>query len=283
MKIYNKDIKILKSKENGRSSNFITPSFIFGCLYKCSYCTLKRHNFDTVQIANNWKDILRNIAKDLKKYPDKNPDQTDDKYYTYDIGCNTDINLMLKYLPWFEIFDFFKEHPKAKATFASKYVNKKLLKYNPEGKIRVRMSLQPQYLSTITEPNTSLIIDRIKFLKQLYLAGYDTQINFSPVIYTPTWKEDYIELFKLIRDNINFKTSCEVIFLTQNEGLHNKMVNINPIAENICWKPELIENKISSYGRNNMRYKWQFKAKLIEEFKTLLNQYLPEINIRYIF
>lgn len=48
-------------------------------------------------------------------------------------------------------------------------------------------------------------------------------------------------------------------------------------------KTKLIrENKRSQYGGDNIRYKWQLKAKWIEEFKELLKKEL-DIPIRYIF
>lgn len=40
--------------------------------------------------------------------------------------------------------------------------------------------------------------------------------------------------------------------------------------------------KISKYGGNNVRYKWQLKEKLINELTQLINEDL-KIKIRYIF
>jgi spore photoproduct lyase len=44
------------------------------------------------------------------------------------------------------------------ATFATKWVNTKLLDYVPENKIRVRMSLMPEKMRAILENGTSPII-----------------------------------------------------------------------------------------------------------------------------
>jgi DNA repair photolyase len=54
------------------------------------------------------------------------------------------------------VFDF-KKHPKLAATFATKWVNTKLLDYVPENKIRVRMSLMPEKMRAILENGTSPI------------------------------------------------------------------------------------------------------------------------------
>jgi spore photoproduct lyase len=79
------------------------------------------------------------------------------------------------------VFDYFKKHPKLAATFATKWVNTKLLDYVPENKIRVRMSLMPEKMRAILENGTSPIIKRVQFLRSQ--AGYSTHINFSPIIY----------------------------------------------------------------------------------------------------
>jgi spore photoproduct lyase len=79
------------------------------------------------------------------------------------------------------VFDYFKKHPKLAATFATKWVNTKLLDYVPENKIRVRMSLMPEKRA-ILENGTSHN-KRVQFLEKLFQAGYSTHINFSPIIY----------------------------------------------------------------------------------------------------
>ena len=77
--------KAMKIRHSGRSSDFITPSFGFGCLYKCSYCYMRRHVPNGLTIANNPDDILIAIERhsDELPYP-KTPNQTHEEYYTYD-------------------------------------------------------------------------------------------------------------------------------------------------------------------------------------------------------
>jgi spore photoproduct lyase len=80
------------------------------------------------------------------------------------------------------VFDYFKKHPKLAATFATKWVNTKLLDYVPENKIRVRMSLMPEKMRAILENGTSPIIKEFSSWS-FFQAGYSTHINFSPIIY----------------------------------------------------------------------------------------------------
>lgn len=160
-----KDIrKSLKIRYSGRSSDYISPSFGFGCLYKCAYCYMRRHKPEGLSIAINTDDLLNAIDSHRLKLPTKKiSNQTSYKYWTYDISCNEDFALHTKYHEWMYIFNYFRvEAPNALGTFATKYVNKELLNYNPEGKIRIRFSMMPQKLSDILEPNTSKIIDRVE-------------------------------------------------------------------------------------------------------------------------
>jgi spore photoproduct lyase len=94
------------------------------------------------------------------------------------------------------VFDYFKKHPKLAATFATKWVNTKLLDYVPENKIRVRMSLMPEKMRAILENGTSPI-KRVQFLE---LLGYSTHINFSPIIYHVS---GYKELFNIINNEVS--------------------------------------------------------------------------------
>ena len=103
MKIIHQRTKTLHTRDNDRSSNAISPNFLYGCLGGCmkSYCYVGRHNNDKVYINENTEDILRSIDAWVEKQPwPKVPDQVDDKYYCIDIGCSTDVALMGKHYDW---------------------------------------------------------------------------------------------------------------------------------------------------------------------------------------
>jgi spore photoproduct lyase len=288
MKIKSVNRKSLKIRKSDRSSNFITPSFGFGCLYKCLYCYMRRHVKDGLTIAKNTDEILQAIDDHVQSLPwPKKPDQTHEKYYTYDFSCNEDYFLHLKYHDWDTLLEFFKNHPKAFGTAATKYVNYNLLDYNPEKKIRIRFSLMPQVFSDLLEPNTSKIIDRIKAINLFYDAGYDVHINYSPIIASPKSKELYTELFGLvdkhIRDEIKPTVKAECIFLTHNEKMHQHNETNNCAGEELLWQPKWQESKTSEYGGKNIRYKWQMKNAMRNRFLNLMQTIVPWQEVRYIF
>ena len=272
-------------RPSGRSTDFISPSFGYGCLYNCSYCYMKRHKPQGLDIAKNTMNILTEINNHCMFAEIDKPNQTHNSYTTYDISCNEDFALHAKYHEWETIFDFFKEHPVAMGSFATKYVNVDLLNYDPQGKIRIRFSLMPQSISDKLEPNTSKIIDRIKAIDAFIDGGYEVHINFSPVVVYNNWLEDYEYLFQMVDNYVDYQNEvkCEVIFLTHNENKHNYNLANNITGESLLWNTDIQENKISQYGGKNIRYKHNLKAQYIKQWTDLHNKIINWNQIRYIF
>ena len=280
-------------RPSGRSTDYIAPSFGHGCLYNCSYCYMKRHKPEGLTIATNPMDILTAINNHVWFADVEKPNQTGE-YITYDISCNEDFALHAKYHDWERIFEFFRDHPLAMGSFATKYVNYDFLKFNPQGKIRIRFSLMPEKLREILEPNTSNIIERLNAVTRFVLAGYEVHLNFSPVIVHDNWLDQYKELFEHIdifahsSDGKYFNRSfsnvkAEVIFLTHNAKKHEYNLEHKIPGEDLIWKPEIQETKISQYGGENIRYVSSDKSRYIEEFRKLHDDIIHWNTIRYIF
>ena len=281
MEIKKQKTKTLVTRDNGRSSDAISPNFIYGCLGGCmkSYCYVGRYNHDKVYLNENTEQILSSIYDwvDSKPWP-KEPNQVDDTYYCVDIGCSTDVALHSKHYNWQQVFDFFNTQYKVKSTFATKYPTKfKIDEYNlTPGKHRIRISLMPQKISSILEPNTDSIADRIAMIPVLQ-KKMEVHINFSPIVYYPGWLEDYEDLFKQLQ-GLEFKSEC--IFVTYNKIQAERN---SPDVNYYLWQPDLQEAKNSEYAADNIRYKYQFKYVLVDDFKEVYSKYFPLETIRYIF
>ena len=277
--------KTFKIRPSGRSTDFISPSFGYGCLYNCSYCYMKRHKPRGLSVATNTEDILTEINSHAAFAMVDKPNQTHEKYITYDISCNEDFALHAKYHEWKKIFTFFKNHPDIMGSFATKYVNPDLTKFDPQGKIRIRFSLMPQRKADIHEPNTSKIIDRIKAIDAFIDAGYDVHVNYSPIIVYDGWLNDYFELFQMMNDYIDYKEEVlsECIFLTHNYERHKLNLKNHPKTEVDIWTPNIQETKTSQYGCENIRYNYKLKREYINQFKELHGKVIPWNKIRYIF
>jgi spore photoproduct lyase len=283
MKIIKQKTKTLHTRDNGRSSDAVSPNFIYGCLGGCmkSYCYVGRYNHDKVYINENTDEILLSIDRwAINKPWPKVPNQTDPEYYTIDIGCSTDVALMGKHYDWQKVFDFFNHTTEIKSTFATKYPTRfKVEEYDLKpGKHRIRVSLMPQIFSDILEPGTDKISDRIDCIPKLQ-EHIEVHINFSPIIYTDGWLDEYRKLFEELKSK-GIDVKCECIFLTYNNIQHERN---DPKVDELLWRPDIQECKDSQYAPDNIRYMYKLKSKMVKQFTELYMEYFSPLNIRYIF
>ncbi len=285
-------LKTQDVKWSGRSSDYIAPSLANGCFGGCAYCYVDRHKkVNPITLFTNVEEIMATVDKHVHilAWP-KPANQTDPTYWTYDIGCNSDISVDYGLSDGIrQVFEFYRDHPRAKATFATKFVNRDMLAFDPQGKVRIRFSLMPSHVSKLVDVRTDSIEKRIAAINDFHDAGYEVHVNFSPVIVYggKQWRDDYRELFRQLNDQlrpeVKAQLKAEVIFLTHNQWQHQANLAINPKAEELLWVPELQENKRSQYGGWNIRYDHQLKAKMIEVFERLIGEEIPWCELRYIF
>ena len=74
------------------------------------------------------------------------------KYWVYDIGENSERSVDA--LICDNVHDFialFRDRPNAKASFATKFVNREMLGFDPRRKTRIRFSLMPQSIAKVVD------------------------------------------------------------------------------------------------------------------------------------
>jgi spore photoproduct lyase len=248
---------------------------------------MKRHKSAGLSIAKNTNDILTAINNHALFSTVDKPNQTDDTYLTYDISCNEDFALHSKYYNWQDIFQFFVDHPTAKATLATKIIPINFLEFDPKQKVRIRFSLMPQQIKEQLEPNTPDIIDRIKAIDSFIEAGYDVHVNFSPVVYYDNWIQGYQEIWEMMNDYIEDShkqiVKAEVIFLTHNVSKHIYNSDNSISGEELLYNPDIQEMKTSEYGGRNIRYRHDLKKEMISKWTKEHDRIIPWNTIRYIF
>ena len=270
--------KTLVTKTNNNSSNCIAPNIIYGCFGGCvdTYCYMSRYNGKRVFVNKNVNEIYESVVEWEKEFT-KIPDQQDPIYTMVDIACNSDLVLMQKHMPE-PLIDYLKrfdDHPQLNSTMATKYPGLLKLDVNHFNKPpRVRVSLMPQKYSDVLEPKMSSILSRIHDINRLKDLGWEVHCNYSPLIFYPGWKEEYNNLFSMVKD-IAGENKCEVIALT------------NHVKQMIKAKPEARELMRRSYEIKNqsgvMRYPLEHKGRLLSEFKEIYSKYFSIKTIRYIF
>jgi len=283
--------KTLKLVPFERSADFVAPSQANGCAMACAYCYVARRKGAANPITTFVN--IEEIANAIRRHVDRQgwkfePTQADTAHWVYELGTNSDCAadaLVSDNLR--DLVALFRTLPTAKATLATKYVNRNLLAYDPQGKTRLRFSLMPPELARAIDVRTSPVTERVAAINDFVDAGYEVNVNFAPVIVYDGWQRDYADLFTLLDDTLSptakAQMAAEVAFLTHNAQLHEVNLRWHPKAEEWLWQPEMQEEKISGTGGHNLRYRRDLKRAWVAEFRALLATHMPYCPIRYAF
>ena len=283
--------KSLSARPNGRSSDFIAPSTSNGCAMACSYCYVPRRKgyANPITVFTNIDKILGYLERHAgRQGPKTVPNQCDPVDWVYDLGENGDcsVDAMISDNVR-DLVDLYARLPHAKASFATKFVNRDLLGWDPQGGTRVRFSLMPEPMAKVLDLRTSRIAERIAAIDDFVEAGYEVHLNFSPVVVHETWKEQWAELLDQVADGTSEATkrqlACEIIFLTHNEQLHEVNLGWHPTGEDHLWRPDLQQVKRSQTGQVNVRYRTGWKGRWVGELTDLIDDRLPSCRVRYAF
>lgn len=283
--------KGLTFRPNGRSAHFIAPSLSNGCAMACAYCYVPRRKgyANPISLFVNTEAIAAAIARHAARQgPLPEPDQVDPRRWVYDLGENADLSVdaLVCDNPR-DLVALFRTLPNAKGSFATKYVNRDLLAYDPQSATRIRFSLMPKGLARILDVRTSPIPERIAAIADFVDAGYEVHVNLSPVVLYEGWERDYRDLFReiddVLPDRAKAQLKAEVIFLTHNAELHDVNLRWHPRAEDVLWRPDVQETKRSEGGMRNLRYRARWKAVWLRRFTDLMDEMLPYCTVRYAF
>lgn len=283
--------KSLTARPNGRSADFIAPSTANGCAMACAYCYVPRRKgySNPITVFANIDKIIGYIRRHAARQGDKTvPNQVDPRLWVYDIGENSDCSVDATISDNVrDLVELFRDLPNAKASFATKYVNRDLLGWDPRGRTRVRFSLMPAADAKLLDIRTDPVTERMAAIDDFVAAGYEVHVNFSPVVVRDGWLEDWAELLAQLDDALSPESraqlAAEVIFLTHNERLHQVNLGWHPKAEELLWRPDLQQPKRSQTGGMNVRYRTGRKGRYVAALTDLIAARIPYCRVRYAF
>ena len=268
--------KTHKYVENHKVSDYLVPYTSSGCTAMCMYCYLvcNYNKCSYLRLFVNREYMLEKIRKTADK---------SDKNLVFEIGSNSDLileNSITGNLEW--TIENFKNSKKGKITFPTKFdMVDPILDLEHNGKVIIRMSLNPEEIINKVEFGTSRLKNRIEAINKLVEAGYKVGILIAPVILVENWKELYENLLKEMMNNLSIKTKkqvfFEIIFMTYSY-VHNAINH------------EAFPNAIELYNKEQMtgrgKGKYAYKTELKEEAKKylleLMKKYFPNNEIKYI-
>ena len=268
--------KTHKFVENHKVSDYLVPYTSSGCTAMCLYCYLvcNYNKCAYLRIFVNREQMLDKIFKTANK---------SDKELTFEIGSNSDLileNLITGNLEW-TIKEFSKTN-KGYLTFPTKFdMVDSICNIKHNGRIIVRMSVNPEKIINQIEIGTSKLADRVKAINKLKIAGYKIGILIAPVIMIDNWKEEYENLIKYLHETLSLEVKQEVFFevIFMTYSYVHRMINQEafPNAINL-YNKELMTGR----GRGKYMYKSAIKQEGEEFFRKTLNKYFPNNKIIYI-
>ncbi|MGK7870789.1 spore photoproduct lyase family protein [Falsiroseomonas sp. E2-1-a20] len=278
-------------RPNGRSADFIAPSTSNGCAMACAYCYVARRkgHANPISVFANIDEITAATIRHATRLgPKPRPNQVDPEAWVYDLGENGDLSVDADVSDNVrDLVASFRGLPNAKGSFATKWVNPALLGYDPQHRTRIRMSLMPHALARLLDIRAAPVATRIAAIPELHRAGYEVQLNFSPVVLREGWEADWGALFEELDDalpqSVKDQLAAEVILLTHNAELHEVNLAWHPKAEELLWRPDIQEEKRSESGAVNLRYRAGWKGRWLRRFLDLLTSRMPYCMVRYAF
>jgi spore photoproduct lyase family protein len=257
----------------------------------CAYCYVPRRKgyANPVTVFTNIDQITGYLRRHVARQgPKPAPDQCDPASWVYDIGENSDCSVDAMVSDNVaDLIATFRGLPTAKASFATKYVNRQLLDLDPGGRTRVRFSLMPDVDARLLDVRTSRVGERIGAVDDFVEAGYEVHLNFSPVVLRDGWEEDWAALLRQLDDTLSpaakAQAAAEVILLTHERDLHEVNLGWHPKAEDLLWQPELQQPKRSQNGQLTVRYRNDVKRAGVVRLTALITEHAPWLRIRYAF
>lgn len=267
--------KTHKFVPNHKTSDFLVPYTSSGCTAACMYCYLvcNYNKCAYLRLFVNREKMLEKIIKTAEKA---------DKELTFEIGSNSDLileNTITNNLVW--TIENFKDSKKGELTLPTKFsMVKPILGLDHQGKITIRMSVNPKEIINRVELGTSSLEKRIQAINQLNEAGYKIGILIAPVIMIEDWKQKYHELIKELEAKLTPKSKSkvffEVIFMTYS-FVHDKInTEAFPNALKIYEK-----EKMQGRGKGKYMYKQELREDGKRFFEAELAKYFPSNKIEY--
>ena len=268
--------KTHKFVENHKTSDYLVPYTSSGCTAMCMYCYLvcNYNKCAYLRLFVNREQMLEKIIKTAQK---------SEKQLTFEIGSNSDLileNTITGNLVW--TIENFANTEKGFLTLPTKFdMVDDILSLKHNGRIIIRMSVNPAEIINRVEFGTSRLKGRIEAINKLAEAEYKIGILIAPVILVENWQQLYSELIQTLSTELSEKAKkiafFEIIFMTYS------YVHIKINEEAFPNAINLYDKEIMT-GRGNGKYGYKEKNRREAEIllRDKMHKYFPNNRIEYV-
>lgn len=268
--------KTHKFVPNHKTSDFLVPYTSSGCIAMCLYCYLvcNYNKCSYLRLFVNREEMLEKVMKTAKE---------SEKELTFEIGSNSDLileNTITHNLEW-TIKNFVTEQ-KGYLTFPTKFdMVDDLLTLPHQGRVIIRMSMNPEEVINKVEFGTSRLNKRIEAINKLAEAGYKVGILVAPIVLMDGWQLLYTELIKRLANELNEEVRRQVFFefIFMTYSYIHRAINTEAFPAAIdLYNPEIMTGR----GRGKYTYKAEIRKEGEVLIKELMRKHFPNSEIKYI-
>lgn len=259
--------KTLKFENCKPSAHYQLP-LVTGCMGMCEYCYLNtnlatrsyiRVYVNTDEILEKAKEYIEERSPEITIFEGAaTSDPTPVEEYTHNLA---------------DTITFLGEEEKGRFRFVTKYPYiDSLLSLNHNGHTEIRFSLNTQYIIKEYEHKTASMQKRIEAIGKVKKAGYPVGVILAPVFFYENWKEEYLELLKTLKGELEKKNlgtdiSFEIITHRYTLNAKNKIQEFYPETT----LPMKEEERRFQYGQFGYG-KYLYPKEKIEEAKQFFQK-----------
>lgn len=231
---------------------------------KCSY----------LRLFVNREDMLNKVISTCNK---------SNKTLTMEIGSNSDLileNSITGNLEW-TIPNFIENCNNGFLTFPTKFdMVDPILDLNHDGRVIVRMSVNPDEIIRRVEFGTSSLSKRVIAINKLKEAGYTVGILIAPIILVDNWQDKYENLLIYLSDNLSSTAKKDVFFelILMTYSYIHRAINHDAFPNAI----DLFDaDKMKVRGYGKYAYNELFRKEAEDFFFDKMKKYFPNNEIKY--
>jgi spore photoproduct lyase len=165
---------------------YMIVDLIYNCNYDCTYCYLQSYvNTPYLTVYANVEQLFDELETFLRTYPQQ--------LVRIGSGEFSD-SLSLDPLTGFSrlLVPFLRQFPNVLFEFKTKSdLVDGLLDLDPQGKVMVSWSINPESVVQREEHKTASLAARLRAAQRCRAAGYKIGLHFDPLLYYPDWEADY--------------------------------------------------------------------------------------------
>lgn len=178
--------------------NYFILDFSFNCHFECVYCFLQEYtNLPLMVVYANVDEMLISV-RDLIS-------QSHSPFIRIGTGEMADslaLDSITEYSKY--LVPFFAEQKRAILELKTKSDQiQNLLAMDPQGQTVIAWSINPPQYIKEYDLKTASLEERFSAADQCQKAGYKIAFHLDPLIYEPSWKEDYLALVQRIYEQFN--------------------------------------------------------------------------------